>query len=35
MINGFQKILKSIFLSENEQTKQILEKQASLQKQLD
>jgi len=35
MINVFQKILKSIFLSENEQTKEILEKQASLQKQLD
>ena len=26
MINVFQKILKSIFLSENEQTKEILEK---------
>lgn len=35
MINVFQKILKSIFLSENEQTNEILEKQASLQKQLD
>jgi len=35
MINVFQKILKSIFLSENEQTKEVLEKQASLQKQLD
>lgn len=35
MINVFQKILKSIFLSENEQTKEALEKQASLQKQLD
>ena len=35
MINVFQKILKSKFLSENEQTKEILEKQASLQKQLD
>ena len=35
MINVFQKILKSIFLSENEQTKDVLEKQASLQKQLD
>ena len=35
MINVFQKILKSIFLSENEQTNEVLEKQASLQKQLD
>ena len=35
MINVFQKILKSIFLSENEQTKEVLEKQESLQKQLD
>ena len=34
MINVFQKILKSIFLSENKQIKDILERQISLQKQI-
>ena len=34
MINVFQKIFKSIFLNENKQIKEILEKQASLQKEI-
>ena len=34
MINVFQKIFKSIFLNENKQIQEILEKQASLQKEI-